>query len=137
MEGKRKQRRRKNLAGEVLSDLEGKQVGVPGPYSPFSEGPRVEAEPQGSPVTPSSAEAMVQEQVTRQPAGTLVCEHIKSKAVTAPPLRHLGSVLLLFRTKSYDRMGKSSTSLVNGNSPNQNLVLEKSCGIYFMPLIME
>lgn len=47
-EGREAEEGREELAGEVLSDLEGKQVGVPGPYSPFSEGPRVEAEPQGA-----------------------------------------------------------------------------------------
>lgn len=45
-EGREAAEGRGKWAGEVLSDLGRKQFGVPGPHSPFSEGPRVEAEPQ-------------------------------------------------------------------------------------------
>ena len=79
--------------------------------------------------------------MTRQPVGTLVCEHVKSKDVT---LLHLyGSWVALLlplpaqATLTYDRMGKFLHQPTERDTPNQNLFLEKLCGIDFMPLFMD
>ena len=79
--------------------------------------------------------------MTRQPVGTLVCEHVKSKDVTLLLLYGSWVAVLLPRpaqaTLTYDRMGKSLHQPSERDTPNQNLFLEKLCGIDFMPLFME